>query len=338
MVRKLVLFAAAAALLAFAPAFARAEKVRFAFNPGIYNYLPIYVAMEKGFFAEEKIEVETQTYGGSSLSVLPMLVRGDIDISPMAAGPAFFNQHELGFDVKLIASIATSKQGWNDTVWLMVRKDLWDKGEFKTLADLKGRTIEGGPKGSPIYLMTIQSLVQAKLGVGDVTLTQRFRSVSDAVPLFRNKAIDAMSMVEPMVARLEAEGLAVRWKPTHEVMPWFQEAYLAASPKMRAEKRDVVKGFLKAFLRGAQVVTASEGKWTPELVQILSKWSKMSDDVIRSIPGPSYPGLMGVIDVASLARQQDIWVGEGMLKSKTTIAELVDTTMIDEVRRDLGVK
>lgn len=39
------------------------------------------------------------------------------------------------------------------------------------------------------------------------------------LPLFQNKAMDFISMVEPLVGRLEAEGLAVRWKPAYEVTP-----------------------------------------------------------------------------------------------------------------------
>jgi len=34
-----------------------------------------------------------------------------------------------------------------------------------------------------------------------------------------------------VVELLVAEGAAVRWKPSYETMPWFQESYLAANPK-----------------------------------------------------------------------------------------------------------
>ncbi len=338
MMARVLLLLLVAAFWAPAPAQAQNDKVRIAFNPGIYNYLPIYLAMDLGYFTDEKIDIEFTTYGGSSLTMLPLMVRGDLDITPMAGGPGFFNQHTSGFAVKLIASTAQARPGWHDTIWLMVRKDLHDQGAIKTLADLKGRVVEGGPRGSPIFLLTTQALREAGLATRDVTFTERLRAVSDVLPLFRNKAIDVISMVEPMAMRLEEEGLAVRWKPSYEIMPWFQEAFLAAAPKMYGEKRDVTRRFLKAFLRGAQKVAEGGGKWTPQLVASLSKWSKMPEDLIRKIPGPAHAGQMGQIDVASLERQQDIWVAEGMLKDKVRIADIVDTGMLDEARRELGIK
>lgn len=271
--------AVAAFGLAAVPAQAQ-DKVRISFNPQIYSYMPIFLAIDKGYFKEQKIDIEASTYGGSALSQLPMLARGDQDIAGMVTGPGFFNQHAEGFGIKLIASLAESKRGWHDTMWMMVRKDVWDSGAIKTYADLKGRQVEGGPKGSPIYLTTLTALKQGGLTIKDVTFTERMRSVSDVLVLMRNKAIEFISIVEPIAGRLEAEGLAVRWKAAYEVLPNYQEAFLAANPKFLAEKRDVTKRFLIAYLKGAKDVTAGGGKWTPDMRAAMVKYAKMTDEVL----------------------------------------------------------
>lgn len=338
MLKRIATIAAVAALGLGAAAAQAQDKVRISFNPQIYSYLPIFLAIDKGYFKAEKLDVEVAQYGGSALSQIPMLARGDQDIAGMVTGPGFFNQHSEGFGIKLIASLAHSKPGWHDTMWLMVRKDVWDSGKVKTFADFKGMTIELGPKGSPIYLFSSQVILQGGLTMKDVTATERLRAVSDVLPLFKNKAIDAISMVEPLVGRLEAEGLAVKWKPAYEVMPWFQESFLAANPKFLSEKRDAAKRFLKAYLKGVQEVTAGNGKWTPDMIASVVKWSKFPKEVIEKIPGPQHVGQMGSIDMASIERLQKTWMDAGLVKEKRPIADFVDISIIDEVRKEMGIR
>ena len=328
---------ALSALLA-SSALAQSTKVRISYNPQIYSYLPLFMAIENGYFAEQKIELEISTYAGSALTQIPMLARGDQDIAVMVAVPGFFNQHDEGFGIKLIASLSQSRKGWHDTMWIMVRKDIWDAGAIKSLADLKGKTIEKGPRGTPIYLAMTEAVKQGGLGSKDVTFTERLRLLPDVFPLFRNKAIDVMTMVEPLAARLEAEGMAVRWKPAHDVLSDFQESDLAANPKFISENRDATKRFLVAVLKGAQAVMAGNGKWTPEMIRTMVKYAKFPEAVIQTIGGPQYAGQLGTIDVKSLERQQEAWMAEGMVKTKTPIQELVDASIVAEARKQLGLE
>nr|WP_281721514.1 ABC transporter substrate-binding protein [Nitrosomonas nitrosa] len=328
---------ATAAALCVITTFAHAQdKVRISFNPQIYSYLPIFLAIDNGYFKAENLDIDITTYGGSALSQIPMLARGDQDIAGMATGPAFYNQHSEGFGIKLIASMAQAKKGWHDTIWVMVRKDVRDSGAIKTLADLKGKNIEGGPKGSPIYLASVLLIGQAGLTMKDVTFTERLRSITDSLPLFKNKAIDVLTMVEPVVTRLESEGLAVRWMPSYEIMPWFQEAFIAANPKFLTAKRDVTKRFLRAYMKGMDEILAAEGKWTPAMLASVTKWSKFPKEVIEKIPGPQNPGPRGEINLQSIERLQQFWIDAGMVKEKRPVAEFVDTTIIDEVRKESG--
>jgi NitT/TauT family transport system substrate-binding protein len=338
MLKRIACVAAVAALGLGAAAAQAQDKVRVSFNPQIYSWLPFFLAIDKGYFKEQKLDVEAITYGGSALTQIPMLARGDQDIAGMVTGPGFFNQYAEGFGIKLIASNAHAKKGWHDTMWVMVRKDVWDAGKVKTLADLKGLTIELGPKGSPVYLTSTQAILQAGLTSKDVTATERLRAVTDALPLFKNKAMDVITIVEPIVGRLEAEGLAVRWKASYEVLPWFQESYLAANPKFLTEKRDVTKRFLKAYLKAVQEITAGNGKWSPDMLSAVVKWSKFPREVIEKIPGPQHVGQMGAIDLASIERQQKIWMEAGLVKEKRPLSEMVDTSIVEEVRREMGIK
>ncbi len=320
------------------PAAAQNDKVKMSINPQIYSFLPLFVAVDKGYFTEQKLDVEVTRYPGSAVTQIPILARGDLDVAPMVTGPAFFNQHNEGFGVKLVASVGHGRDGWNDTTWLMVSKEAWDSGAIKTLADLKGKRVDGGPDGSPVNLTAKQAILKAGLTLKDVEYGEKYRAVADVFPLFRNKAVDVLASVEPLVTRLEQEGLAKRWMASKDVMPWFQESYLAASAKFMKERPDVLRRYLIAFLKGAKDVHASGGKWTPELAQAVVKWTGFPIETINAIAGPQHVGQYGMIDKDSVSRQQEFWATEGKIRQKVTMDQIIDTTFIDAARKASGIQ
>src|SRR5262245_57663392 len=120
--RRLIMSTVAVLALGLAATQAHAQdKVRISFNPQIYSWLPMMLAIDKGYDKEQRLDVEAITYGGSALTQIPLLARGDQDIAGMVTGPGFFNQYAEGFGVKLIASNAHAQKGWHDTMWMMVR-------------------------------------------------------------------------------------------------------------------------------------------------------------------------------------------------------------------------
>ena len=229
-----------------------------------------------------------------------MLARGDQDIAGMVTGPGFFNGSTPRASASsFIASLAHSKPGWHDTMWIMVRKDLWDAGAIKTYADLKGRTIELGPRGSPIYLFSSQAILLGNLGAKDVTTTERLRGHRRAAAV-QEQGHGRHFLVEPLVGRVEAEGLAVKWKPAYEVMPWFQESFLAANPKFLTEKREVEASFLATYLIGRE---GGDGRRRNGCrTRLQAEMVRPCVGVIED-PGPAaYVAPMGLIDMASIER------------------------------------
>ena len=54
------------------------KVVRTAINPIIYSNLPMLIAIEKGYFKEEGIDLKVAKYNGSSVTQMPLLARGDL--------------------------------------------------------------------------------------------------------------------------------------------------------------------------------------------------------------------------------------------------------------------
>ena len=299
------------------------QVVRMALNPSTYSNLPFFLAVDRGYFRDAGLDVQVQKFATSSTAQMPLLARGDVDLMPAALGPPFFNQFSEGFNVKLIASASSSHEGWNDTTWLVVRQDLWDAGTIRKPADLRGKTIDGVAPGSPIDFLALTTIANAGLTDADVHYGNKFRDAPSWLTALRNKAVDVQGVPEPVATQMEAEKLGHKWIGLSSQAPWFRESFVAVSAGFARNHPKELVSFMRAYLRAARDVNATNGKWTPELVATLVKWTQLPEDVIRRIPGPAYAG-DGRIDTASVARQQEFWHAKGLVPNPAPVESFVD--------------
>jgi ABC-type nitrate/sulfonate/bicarbonate transport system substrate-binding protein len=318
------------------PAAAADDVVRLTFNPGIYDSLPLMVALDKGYFAAQHLDVQVTKTPQSVAALIPLLARGDIDVAPVIMAPSFFNQSANGFGVKVLASMDQSHHGWNDTVWMMVRQDVWDAKTIRMPADLKGKAIPK-PVGAPVDFLTIQILSKGGLTMNDVNASRALSGPTDLYPAFRNKVFEVESVQEPLTTQFEKQGLGHRWLSYQDVAPYYQSAYIGTSADFAKSHRAVLQRFMNAYLKACAYIDRSGGKWTPDLIDSIVKWSGLPRDTIAAIPGPAYPGL-GEISTYSMSQQQTLWVSLGMLKTPVPLTDLIDASFLTEARKQLNAK
>ncbi len=333
--------AALAAALAGGPSRASAQesapdKVRIALNFTTYTYLPIFLAIDKGYFTEQHLDVEVTQYQGSSVVNVPRLARGDLDLSPMVLSPGFFNQGSQGFSVQLIAALTEAHQGWNDATWIVVRQDLWDSKALRTLDDLRGKRIDGVSSGSLVDYLVRIALAKGRIPLSAVTYTNKINDSASVFAALHNRAIDVLGNTEVTVTALEQQKLAHKWLTTNDIAPGLQESFLAASPQFLKGHRDAAKRFLMGYLKAAHEIEVTKGAWTPELVRTVAKWSQLSEEVIRSVPGPAYNSLG--LKLESIDRQQKFWTALGLVQTPAALSSLVDPTILADARRALGMR
>ncbi len=314
---------------------ADADVVKLMFNPGIYDALPLELALDKGYFADAHLDVRVTKTPGSLGLIVPFLARGDIDVAPQVMVPAFFNQYTQGFGIKVVATLDETHKGWNDTVYFMVRQDLWNT-RIRKPADLRGLKLPK-PTGSPNDFLTLEILAKAGLTMSNVNMNVMLTGTTSFLPSLLNKQYDALSVPEPLATQFEKQGIAHRWLGYQDVIPYYQTGYLAISPQFAKEHHDDVGRFVQAYLRACRDIAATNGKWTPELIDEVVKWSGQSRDVIAAIPGPAYPGI-GKISVESITRQEQLWLQLNMLQKNVPIAELIDESYARNARKALGIK
>jgi NitT/TauT family transport system substrate-binding protein len=314
------------------------DRVRIIFDPTFYSHLPILRAMDAGYFRDEGIDLQLTPSNGSSTAFLPMLARGDYDLGTANPSPAFFNQYSAGFNVVLLAGQTGSHAGWHDSTWLMVRQDLWDAKTIRVPADLKGRIADGANVGSPIDFLLKQTIRTGGLTVSDLRVGERYKSPADALEGLKNHAVDVVGINEPAASQIEAQGYAHRWLSFSTVAPWYQPEYLAASAQFAKDHPSIIRRFIRAYLRGNNDILKSGGKWTPVTMAEAVKRTGLTPEVLRGMPGPTYPAAHGEIDLDALARMQQFWLEEKLVQTPVDVHSVADIAALRDAQHSLGYR
>jgi NitT/TauT family transport system substrate-binding protein len=324
-------------IAAFAPGSAATnDVVRLGLNPTVLAYLPILIAIDRGYFTEQHIDIQLKPNSGSAMLQLPLLARGDLDIAPMVLAPAFLNQLNEGFSVKLIATGQSSHKGWNDNSWVLVRQDVWDSGAVRKPADLRGKLVDGTSPGGPPNMLLKSLLLQNGLTTADMTYSERLRGGPDVVAALRNHAVDVVVSFEPGASVLQIQHLAHKFLSVHDVIPWLQETFVAASGAFLKDHPDVAARFLVGYLKGVREVARSGGRWTPALLATLSKHTDIPVADLAQVPGPAYVDPSGTINSISIDRQQEFYLSEHLITKPLSFAEMVDTRPLFAATRALA--
>ena len=309
-------------------------KIRIALNPKFNAYLPIFVGVDKGYFKAAGVDVEVVPFFNSSVDQLPALIRGDIDMMPILASPAFFNGYQNNINLKLLASTsqATTVKGYADVQAVMVRKDLWDSGAIRKLSDLRGKVIDGATRSSALHVLALNLLLKAGLTQADVKFGNKSPGPADQFAALANKAVDVQMTTEPNATTLVQKGVAVKWLTAADVMPWFQDSYLAVNTPYFAPHKEILQKFFNGYVRAINDIQRSKGKLTPELTATIAKWADSTPDVVAAIGGVPYFGQNGAINPDALTRLQTIWMNEKMVATPIDISKIYDDSLIKKAK------
>jgi NitT/TauT family transport system substrate-binding protein len=323
--RLLTLVLVVAVGLAAAPLAPAAEVVKMGDLPAISN-AGYYLAIDKGYFAEKGIAVELERFASGGKMMAP-LATGQLDIAVGAPSAGLYNSTAAGMDFKVIADKGQVRPGAS-FIPIIVRQDLIDSGQVKTLKDLKGRKISVGAKGIILDYYLAKMLESAGLKYQDVEVVSL--SYPDGVKALATKAIDAVMAPEPWGVRAEEQKVGKRFFLTESVpsVATFQVAVIMCSGKFAKERPRVAHDFMQAYMKGLKYFHDNGGLKSAEIAGVLSKYTKVPvKDIQASIPF--------YIDPAARPRAQDLaavqeWFHQmGWVKQMVPIEKMVDTSFLE---------
>lgn len=163
---------------------------------GLLYYLPLTIAERRGFFKDQGLDVRITDHGGGAKS-LQSLIGGSVDVVTGAYEHTIRMQAK-GQDIRAVVEL-----GRFPAIVVAVRKS--KAGEIKTAAQLKGAKIGVTAPGSSTNMLVQYAMVKAGLKPSDAAFIG-VGSGASGVAAMKKGEIDAISHLDPVIAKLEADG------------------------------------------------------------------------------------------------------------------------------------
>jgi len=301
-------------------------------NSASTSLVGIYIALERGYFREEGLDVEFIN-SITPADQIAQLATGRLQIGFGGPEPGLFNAIGRGIDIKLIAPLAGYDRG-NAAVAFVVRKDLIDSGRYKEFKDLKGMNVAMITPTSAQYYFHLL-LRKGGLDISDVNPV--YMGYPDMAVAMASKRIDAAEVAEPTVSRIEAAGIGKIILPLGSLTPGIRPLSLLVSPIFAKENPEAVRRFIVAFTRGKlDFWHAFMKKDRPDdqadVIRALTKYTPLSDpNVYREIfarHGVVEVDPYATVDRQSLDDSQRYYLKQGTQLQYVEVSKIVDDSYL----------
>ncbi len=297
--------------------------------------VPFHLAKEKGYLAEEGLDLDTVAFDSAQRMIAP-LGADQLDVGYGAMGPGLVNAVARGVNIHVVAGQAQLSPGLRFTC-VVVRKDLLDSGAVHAFVDMRGKTFAEPVPGNIITYLFEKELRAAGVHPSEVNyITVPFPDVPAA---FANRVMDVATSVEPFNTLMEERGIAQCWKPAGDIEPNFQVAVLLYGPAFVEQRSEAAKRFMVAYLRAARDYTRAlfgDGQGRAELIDLLVRTTPVKDPSIHERIAPIWIDPNGDINLASLRAVQRWYVERGDQSAEVDLTSLVDRSYLDYALGRLG--
>ncbi len=162
----------------------------------LFYYLPLTIAERRGYFRDEGLTAEIVDFPGGARA-LQAMVGGSADVVSGAY------EHTINMQAKGISIVGIALQGRYSGIVLGVHKNR--VAQYRSPKDLKGWKIGVTAPGSSTNMMVSSLLARDGLKPDAVSIIG-VGATAGAVAAMRKGEIDAISNLDPVIARLEASG------------------------------------------------------------------------------------------------------------------------------------
>jgi len=295
---------AALGLVALAPAVqaqAQPVKVRVSTIP-IIDTAPLQVAIAKGFFAAEGLDVDTTPTAGGA-SGLPALAAGQVQITfSNIISIVLGAKQGLGFEI--IAAGSNTGETPPDLAGIVAKTG----STIKTGKDLEGKRLAVNTRNNIIWLYA-RAWVQATGGNPDAVtyLEVPFPQMLDAV---RGDRVDAAFVVEPFLsAGLKSQGVTLVGWPYNTVQKNVPVAHYAATKTFIQQNPAVIERWVRAYNKGVDWTNQNAG--SEELHKLIAGYTRLAPEQIAAIKLVPYQKTVNPADIDTVV---DLMRKHGMVE------------------------
>lgn len=306
----------------------------------IGSYLPLYVAIAKGYFEEQGITLELQSFRTGAEMVAPLAL-GQLDIGAGEVGTAFFNAvaQDLPVRVVLPMGFLTAE---HDYLPLVVRKDLYDSGELDSLADQAGRKIAVNAVRGLTEWVAAKALESGGLSVDDVELV--VIPFPEMVQALNNQAVDGAWVHYP-VASTAVEAGGNDEAPIGVVLVGGAEAtddpqvtaFYFGERLLAPENQETAVRVSMALIKAFRFINSEDWQADEDVISTMAAITQTSPEAIRAGVYPGYDS-NGRLKIDSLAEMQAYYVERGYTEYEVVMAmdEVINESFAQEALGRLG--
>ncbi|EKN62860.1 ABC transporter substrate-binding protein [Schinkia azotoformans] len=300
------------------------QKVRLAEVTRSIFYAPEYVALEKGFFAEEGLDVEmTTTWGGDK--TMTALLTGGADVALVGSETSIYVEAQGATDPVINFAQLTQTDG----TFLVAR----EKVDNFTWEQLKGSTFLGQRKGGMPQM--VGEFVLKKHGIdphNDTTLIQNidFANIPNA---FASGTGDYVQLFEPTASIFENEGkgyIVASFGTESGHVPYT--TFMARDSYMK-ENPEVIEKFTKAVYKAQIWVQEHSAKEIAEAIAPHFQDTDLSiiETVVDRYKSQGSFATDPILDEEEWNNLQDIMDEAGDLPKRIDYETLVNTDIAKKV-------
>ncbi len=295
----------------------------------------LYIAYERGYFAE--LGIDPDLVPMTSLPDAAVLMStGQLDLYGGGTGAALYNAVSRGIRLHAVADKAHGEPGVKYK-GIVARKDLWDSGEIRTIADLRGRSIVSNPGGGGIEYQIEKVLQTAGMTIHDVDF--KGMGVPDQLAALANKGTESAFLFQPALCTAERRGLAVVVPPMlDEVAPGLQGGVTNYADIFTRERPDLARNLMVAYVKGvrdyndAQLYNVDRAA----IVEIMQKYVNLPDVSYYDECEWGRVNPDGKIDRRWIEDEMQWSVRTGILDRVVPVDQLVDDSYVDYAVSVLG--
>ena len=288
-------------------------------------YAPQYIALAKGYFEEEGLDVKITTIPGAD-KVAAAVLSGDVQIGFCGSEATIYvyNGGEKDY-LKTFAGL-TNKDGS-----FLVGREKQDN--FK-ITDLKGKHVIAGRIGGMPEMNFEWALRQNNIDPNKDLNTDTSIEFASMQGAFLSGVGDYVSLFEPNASNLEQEGLGYVVASIGEMAGNIPYTAYNAKKSYIEENQDIIEKFTRAIAKGLKYVDET----SPEVVakEILEYFP---DTTLTTVTNAvkRYKEINAWYKTPEISEEdfdriQDIMLDSGTIKEKVNYNDLVDTRFFTKVK------
>ncbi len=255
-----------------APAKAAKEKVKISLGMlRLTSSAPLFIAMDKGFFADESIDIDPQWFDAAH-PIAVATASSKVDVGATGITASLYNMAANGQKLGIVADKGREQKGFSSSA-LLVTADNFAQG-VESLKDIKGKRIGITQKGSTFHYMLGRMLETQGMSLNDVEIVP-LNKLSAVMAAMESKQIDGCILNEPNITKVQKAGYGKLVVQVGDVIP-YQTSAIFYSPEFM-KKQDPAARYLKANVKAYRynyeaAIEKKDAKKLDEVVNIVAKY------------------------------------------------------------------